>query len=152
MLSFPEVNELSDEVRGVFEELDRAHGDACRRATGLHTPALDVVETERAILVIVDVPGLVAADLRVLFKDGCLVIAGEKVAQEGCAPDVEAFHLVERSFGRFARVVRLNAAIDGARCRAVLQNGELRVDLPRIDERRGRAIVVPIDEGSRPPA
>lgn len=59
---------------------------------------------------------------------------------------------MERSFGRFARVVRLNAAIDGARCRAVLENGELRVDLPRIDERRGRAIVVPIDEGSRPPA
>lgn len=151
MLSFPEVNELSDEVRRVFEDLDRAHGEASRPASGLHTPALDVVETDASIEVFVDVPGLAAADLRVLFKEGCLVVAGEKLAQEACAPDVESFHLVERSFGRFARVVRLNAAIDGARCRAVLVNGELRVSLPRLDDRRGRAIPVAIDEGSPPP-
>ncbi|MCL4846715.1 MAG: Hsp20/alpha crystallin family protein [Acidobacteria bacterium] len=146
MLSFPEVNELSDEVRRVFEELDRSHAPGCRQTSSLHTPALDVVETPASIEVFVDVPGLAATDLRVLFKEGCLVVVGEKLAPDTGAPGIEAFHLVERSFGRFARVIRLTTAIDGARCAARIENGELRVSLPRIEERRGVVIAVPVED------
>jgi hypothetical protein len=41
--------------------------------------------------------------------------------------------------------VRINAAIDGAQAKARLANGELRVVLPRIAERRGAGLLVPID-------
>jgi hypothetical protein len=61
-----------------------------------------------------DVPGVAASALRVLFKHGTLVIVGEKLATEPVGADGSAFHLVERGFGRFARVVRLNAAISHA--------------------------------------
>jgi HSP20 family molecular chaperone IbpA len=55
-----------------------------------------------------------------------------------------AFHLAERGFGRFARAVRLAGAFDAGRARATLNAGELRVVLPRIDERRGSEIRIPI--------
>jgi HSP20 family protein len=145
MLSFPEVNELSDEVRRVFEEFDRRQG-TCRGVSSLYTPALDVVETEGGFDVYVDLPGVPVDGVRILFKNGSLVIAGEKLASEPCGPDGSAFHLVERGFGRFARVVRLSTAIDAARARATLRAGELRVSVPRVEERRGREIVVPIEE------
>ena len=65
-----------------------------------------------------------------------LVIVGHKrppPASTGSA----AFHLAERTFGRFARGVRLAGAFDAGRADATLKAGELRVRLPRIEERRG---------------
>jgi HSP20 family protein len=145
MLSFPEVHELSEEVRRVFEELERRHGQAGRCPSGIHTPPIDVLETPDAIEVLVDLPGVHPDEVRVLFKHGSLVIVGEKVGGEPCGPEGAAFHLVERSFGRFARVVRLNQAIDTSATRAALIHGELRITIPRLEERRGREILVPIE-------
>ena len=152
MLSFPEVNELSEQVRRIFEEFDREHGPNCRTASSLYSPALDVVETAEAIEVYLDVPGIPPSAIRVLFKDGSLVIVGEKLATEPLGPEGSAFHLVERGFGRFARVVRLSTAVDASRAKASLAGGELRITVPRIEERRGREIAVPIEESKGPSA
>jgi len=145
MLSFPEVNELSDQVRRLFEEFDRRHAAGCPGASGVYTPPLDVIETATSIEVFVDLPGVPPSAVRALFKDGALVIAGEKLPPEHACPEGAAFHLVERGFGRFARVVRLGLAVDAGRARATLRAGELRVSVPRIEERRGEDIIVPIE-------
>jgi len=110
------------------------------------TPPMDVVETADAIEVFLDVPGVLEPSLNVAFKQNLLVVSGEKRPAR-CSHDRAAFHLAERSFGRFARGVRLAGAFDTSRATAVLRNGELRVTLPRIDERRGaeRVIAVTID-------
>ena len=144
MLSFPEVNELSDDVRKVFEELDRRHDPACATCTGVYTPALDVMETAESVEVLVDLPGVGADGVRVLLKHGALVIAGEKASPEPCSSD-HAFHLVERGFGRFARVIRLAIPVDARGTRASLRAGELRVTIPRINERRGEEILVTVE-------
>jgi HSP20 family protein len=149
MLSFPEVNELSDDVRRVFEELDSDHGVVSPTVTGVYTPALDVVETPASVEVFVDLPGVPVSAVRVLFKNGALIIAGEKLGPDQCGPECAAFHLVERGFGRFARVIRLGIAVDAGRSTASLRGGELRVSIPRIDERRGEQIVVRVEQ---PPA
>jgi HSP20 family protein len=147
MLSFPEVNELSDDVRRVFEELDRHHPSS-PALTGVYTPALDVVETPTSIEVLVDLPGVAADAIRVLLKNGALIIAGEKLGPDQCSQDCAAFHLVERGFGRFARVIRVGVAIDAGRTTASLRAGELRVSIPRIAERRGEEIVVRVEPRS----
>jgi len=144
MLSFPEVNELSEDVRRVFEELDRHHDPTCPTCTGVYTPALDVMETAETVEVLVDLPGVTADGVRVLLKHGALVVAGEKASPEPCSPE-HAFHLVERGFGRFARVVRLAIPVDARGTRASLRAGELRITIPRIKERRGEEIVVAIE-------
>jgi HSP20 family protein len=139
-----EVRDLTDEVAQLFDELDRETGGPRRGPSGHCTPALDVQETAEALEVVMDLPGVSAAQVRVLLKNGALVIAGEKPSPYPGGRADTTFHLVERGFGRFARAVRLAGAFDGGRTRAVLQGGELRVTLPRIEERRGREIHVPI--------
>ena len=54
------------------------------------------------------------------------------------------YHLVERDFGRFARVVRVDGAFDIDRASATLRAGELTVVLPKRIERRGQAHRVPV--------
>ena len=73
----------------------------------------------------------------VTYRDGAVVVAGHKRPTR-CHHGQAAFHLAERSFGRFARAVQLGGAFDASRARATLAAGELRIVLPRIDERRGR--------------
>jgi HSP20 family protein len=106
------------------------------------TPALDVLEGRENVEIIVDVPGVTPSSLQIVFSRNVLIVAGEKLPAHD-HPDA-AFHLAERSFGRFARAVCLEGAFDAGRASASLAAGELRVTLPRIEERRGGQIRIPI--------
>lgn len=114
-------------------------------ASGECTPPLDVLETGEGVEVILDVPGVPLEALRVIYSHGTLIVAGRKVPA-GCAHREAAFHLAERSFGRFARAVRLGGAFDAGRATATLGAGELRIVIPRIEERRGRDITISITQ------
>jgi HSP20 family protein len=126
--------------------------DAPRTRTldSAYRPAFDVVETNAGVDVIVDLPGVTPDDVTVAFSGGTLVIAGQKRAS-GCDAHHAAFHRAERSFGDFTCVLRLSMAVDAGRARAILASGELRVTLPRLDERRGGDIQIPIEYSSRLP-
>lgn len=114
-------------------------------------PLLDVFETERTIEVVLDVPGLTPDGVRILVKSGVVLVVGEKERPDMTPRAPASFHLVERDFGRFARAVRVHAAIDGANVRARLKDGELRIVLPKIQDRRGREILVTIETDAAPP-
>jgi HSP20 family protein len=107
------------------------------------TPPMDVVETAAGIELVFDLPGVPASALSVGFSQGTVYVAGRK-SPGGCAHAHAAFHLAERSFGRFVRAVRLIGAFDTGKATATLAAGELRVVLPRIEERRGRDIRIPV--------
>jgi HSP20 family protein len=144
-----DVGEFADELRRIFVELGRAPGT--EPAGGECSPPIDVFETDEAIQVAMDLPGVEAAAVRIVVKGQALLIAGEKAPRRGRGD--YSFHLVERGFGRFARTVRLAAACDTARARASFADGVLRVAVPKIAERRGRARIVPIEAGrADPPA
>ena len=138
---FREARDLADDVRRVFEELERQ--SVSRGVSGECVPAIDVLETPDAIEIVLDLPGVRADAVRILIKGSVVLIVGEK-APAACLSRDASFHLVERGFGRFARVVRLAGPFDASRAEAVLRDGELRLVLPRIEDRRGREIPVPI--------
>lgn len=139
-----EVREFNDEVARLFEHLEHTAGAASLLATGHCTPSVDVQETAEALEVVVDLPGVGDRHVRVLLKQNVLVVAGVKPSPYPAEGGGTTFHVVERGFGRFARAVRLAGAFDGGRARAVIRAGELRVIIPRIEERRGQEILVPI--------
>ena len=95
------------------------------------------------ILLVMDLPGVPRDSVQVVLARGTVLIAGTKLPA-ACGHKDAAFHLAERTFGRFARIVRLGGAIDGGRATATLKAGELRIEFPRIEERRGRQIRIPI--------
>lgn len=145
---FREARDLADDVRRVFEELER--DAAGRTLSGECVPAVDVLETPDAIEIVVDLPGVQAEAVRILIKGGLVLIAGQK-EPTACPSREASFHLVERGFGRFARVVRLTGAFDASRAEATFQAGELRLIVPKIEDRRGRELIVPIRQGDRVP-
>jgi HSP20 family protein len=137
-----EIGEFGDEVRQIFRELGRTLG--LDTLAGECTPPLDMYETDEAIEVSMDLPGVDADAVRIVVKAGALLIAGEKTPRRGRGDS--SFHLVERGFGRFARSVRLAACCDATRARATLTGGELRITLPKIAERRGQPIRIAVSQ------
>ena len=141
-IAFPsELGDFTAEVRQVFLELGRAFGS--ESPAGECAPALDVFETDDMLEITVDLPGVDRAAIRIVGKGDSVLIAGEKAARR--AHRESSFHLVERGYGRFARVVRLGRACDTSRARATLVEGELRVSIPKIAEKRGKAITLIAD-------
>ena len=93
--------------------------------------------------IVIDVPGVPADSIRVAIRRSTLLVVGAKASP---APDSQSrYHLAERSYGRFARAVRLTSAVDPRRARATTAEGELRIVLPHLEERRGEMILVPVE-------
>ena len=117
--------------------------DDDQATAGECAPPMDVIETAAGIEVLLDLPGVARAAVAVAVSDGTLIVAGRKLPK-ACEHHGAAFHLAERSFGRFVRAIRLTGPFDGGQARASLSAGELRIVLPRIEERRGRDIRIDI--------
>jgi len=136
-------------ARIIFDRHDVGAGSPGDPEAIEYRPPVDVIETAQAIEIVADLPGVAPDAVRVTFTESTLVVAGRKRPPQ-CAHRDAAFHLAERTFGRFVCVVRCELAVDAGRARATLRAGELRVVLPRIDERRGRAIAIAIESSAAP--
>jgi HSP20 family protein len=145
---FAETRELSGDLQELFDDIDATLPPEHRVYSGECRPALDVVETQNGVEVSVDVAGVPAQALRILFRGDTLLIAGEKAP--GPVAAEPTFHLIEREFGRFARGVRLTGAFDVARASASLNAGELTIVLPLLADRRGRAHAIPLTTSTDP--
>ena len=139
-----ESSEFADELGRVLKEIGQSAGSLLAAEC---SPPLDIYETDDAFEIAMDLPGVELTALRVVAKGNAVLIAGEKIPRRGRGDS--SFHLVERGYGRFARVARLTKPCDSSRARATLVDGELRVSLPKIDDRRGRTTTIPVT-GARP--
>ena len=132
---------MGEELRRLFDLLDGESQAA--GGTGECTPPLDVIDARDRFEVVMDLPGVKPEAVQLVFARGTLVIAGTKLPAS-CGHKDAAFHMAERTFGRFARAVRISGAVDAGHATATIRQGELRVVFPRIEERRGRQIRIPI--------
>jgi HSP20 family protein len=133
-----EIGDFSEDIRSIYGELGRTYGSDS--LTGECPPPVDVFETDDSVEITVDLPGVDAGGVRVRAKADSVLIAGEKVPRRARAES--SFHLVERGYGRFARVVRIGRPCDTSRAQATLAHGELRISIPKLTERRGRAVEI----------
>ena len=136
-----DVGDVTADVRRLFEELARQRPDR-RQADRRRVPAAArrVRDPGRPRPGRSTCPASRPANIRILVKAGVVIVAGEKDRPEPGLQGSASYHLVERDFGRFARAVRIHVAVDAARATATLRDGELRIVLPKIAERRGRGI------------
>ena len=103
------------------------------------TPAVDIFETESAITVLADMPGVQADGLGIDLRENVLSIEG-RVAEIG-GPDEQLLRK-EYETGSFRREFRLSNLIDQNKIDASLNDGVLRLTLPKAEAARPRKIEV----------
>lgn len=128
---------VSREMENVFERFFGGEGGLLSQ---LRQPPMNLAETESNYEVTVDLPGLKADDVRVEFREGQLIISGERKSEPETAG--KKFHRVERSYGSFRRTITLPGDVDEDRIDAEFHDGVLLVTLPKSIEQKGRQIHV----------
>jgi HSP20 family protein len=98
-------------------------------------PAVDLTETDKAYLIISQLPGeMDEKNVEVRFADGVLTIKGEK--QEEREEKKKGYYMRERSCGSFERSFQVPEGIDANKIKARFKKGVLSVTLPKTPEAR----------------
>lgn len=139
-----ELKRLTERIGRLFTVLQEAE-EAQAPAAGTWLPAVDLCETTKAICVRIEVPGLTAAQIKVLLTTDKLRVMGEKKKRKPRQQIIS--HLcLERSYGRFDRVILLHWPISVKDATAELSGGVLLIHLPKLKDRRGLEFRVPVKE------
>jgi HSP20 family protein len=93
------------------------------------TPRMDVVETEQAIALTAELPGITEKDVEISIAEGMLTIRGEKRQEHD--EKTGDYHLSERSYGSFTRSLRLPENVDEEHIEATVEKGVLTVTIPK---------------------
>lgn len=135
---FREMVSLRDELDRLF---DSVFGRFPReRGETYWAPPLDIEETDDAIIVRVELPGMNKEDIKVNLSGDTLTISGERkqeVEKKG-----KTYYRVERAYGKFQRTVTLPAEVEGEKAKASYKNGVLELNLPKSEKSKAREITI----------
>ncbi|MGY8676532.1 Hsp20/alpha crystallin family protein [Bradyrhizobium sp. UFLA05-153] len=112
----------------LFNEL--VQGIASNDGTKSLTPNIEITETDEAVEVTAEMPGL-EKDVEISIEDDTLTIRGENEKKvEENQKDKNVQHS-ERIYGMFMRVLQLPPGIDPSSIQATMSNGVLKVTIPK---------------------
>ena len=103
-------------------------------------PKVDLTDTNDMLVVKAEIPGIEPKEIALTLQDQVLTIKGEKKHEK--EEKDEHYFRAERSYGAFARSLRLPVPVDGSKVTASFKNGVLTVTLPKTPAAKGTAIPI----------
>jgi len=103
------------------------------------TPSVDIFETDREITLLADMPGVSADNLTIDLRENILTLTGEVAPFEGAN---EEDVLIEYEIGKYHRQFNLSNVIDQSKIDAKLNDGVLRLSLPKVEAATPRKIKI----------
>jgi len=133
---------LQNEIDRVFDRFfpsrEQDQDDSSPQA--VWRPRMDLIETEEAYRLHLDMPGVSTDDIKISYQDNELVVSGERTSKR--ADEGEEFVRVERSFGQFRRAFTLPRTVDADSISATYENGVLTVTVPKTETVKPRQIEI----------
>ena len=100
----------------------------------------EVEETDKDILVRVEMPGMEKKDCRITIEGNVLYLSGEKRYERETHDST--YHVMERAYGAFQRTIPLPRNVDLDNAEASYKNGVLCIRLPKVDGENSRTVPV----------
>lgn len=104
------------------------------------SPAVDMYDDEKEIVVKAEVPGIDKDDINITVTDNTLIIKGETKKDEETKE--EDYYYAERTFGSFSRRLELPEKVQESKIKANFKDGILEVHLPKAPEAKAKKIKV----------
>ncbi len=92
-------------------------------------PKVDIMQTEKEVLVKADVPGVKKEDMQVTVTDDSITFRGE--AKSDIETKKENYFHSERFYGCYSRTLPLPVLVDSANAKAKFEDGVLTVTVPK---------------------
>ncbi|HSM08714.1 MAG TPA: Hsp20/alpha crystallin family protein [Gemmatimonadota bacterium] len=128
---------FSDNIHGLVDDILEGVRNFTPVAS-VRYPRYDFVETPEAYLLVFDLPGVKRDDISVTTEGEDVVLSGERSRPEW--GENAAVRRSERPYGGFRRALRMPADVRIDEIKARLDEGVLRVTLPRHTETSARKV------------
>ncbi len=139
---FKDLIELHEKMNKLFEEtLSRTRGER-EVIEGTWYPPVDIYETDNELVLKAELPGVDIKDIEITVEDGILTIKGERKFEEEVKR--ENYHRIERAYGRFIRSFTLPNVVDVDKISAKMENGVLKIVMPKKEESKPKQIKVEV--------
>lgn len=143
-LNVAPVASLQQEIDRLFDDFGRNFFDFGRglanRPSDGSIPRMNVSETDKAIEITAELPGLEEKDVEINFADDVLTIRGERKSER--EEKDKNYRLLERSYGAFARSGALPPGTDPNKIKANIDKGVLRVTVEKPEPKVAKKIEV----------
>ncbi len=140
------LDALGSRYTDELERMQRRMGDLVEDVEGPNLkkgvirPLADVQETDEALVVTMDMPGVEKQDIDISVVEDELRVSGQRKSE--AEVNEQDYHRRERTYTRFERRVLLPASIKSEEARATLNNGVLEITLPKASVPSRKRIVI----------
>ncbi len=135
---FREVSTMREDMERLFDSmLGRFPRE---REQAIWAPAVDVEETNEAMIIRAELPGMKREDIKVKVAEDMVTISGERKYET--EKKERTFHRVERAYGSFQRTIVLPISVQGDKAVASYKTGLLELVLPKAERVKAREITV----------
>lgn len=133
---------LHEEIDNLFERFFRSFSLEPFTFGREFSPKIDVAESDTAVEITAELPGMDEKDIDISITEGLLTIKGEKKMEK---EDKEKdYYRIERSYGSFARTIPIPEYVDLDRAEATFKKGVLKITLPKLSEMVEKKKKIPI--------
>jgi HSP20 family protein len=108
------------------------------RNVPVYVPAVDIYESQDALVVVADMPGVSPDNVTIDVHDNTLTLRGTVSLEEAKG----RAHVQEYGVGDYSRQFTLGRTIDQSKIEAAMKNGVLTLTLPKTDVSKPRKISV----------
>ena len=140
-----EVDQLQDSIQRMFDNPFSLAAARFPRIEALGwVPPFEITETDKALMMTVELPGLDKNDVKIDISDNVLTLRGEKKSEHTEKDEKKEFFLEERSYGVFERSFTLPPTVNVEKVTAQFEKGVLKIMLPKSEvvKPRGREIAI----------
>ena len=141
---FRNVAALQDRINRIFDESFSRTGDIDDDISmSAWKPLVDIYQTDEAIILKAELPGIKKEDVSVEIKDNVLTLKGERIEDKEVKE--ESYFRKERCFGTFSRAFNLQHRVQPDKIKARFKDGILEVEIPKPEEEKPKQITVNIE-------
>ena len=134
---------LQDKINRLFSDAFPGKiGEGDDLSLGTWRPMVDICDTENAIVVTAELPGVKKEDISIEVKDNILTIKGER--SEDSEVKEENYYRRERSFGSFQRSFSMPTEVSPESIKASFKDGVLKIEVPKPEEKKPKQISIDV--------
>jgi len=131
------VADIQTEVNRLFENFLERPASATGR---VWVPPVDMYATKDELVLTLELPGISEKDVSVSITGDLLTVKGERRFEQQMK-EQDLLH-VERTYGKFERVIQLPMAVQADHVKATYRDGVLEIKLPKAEELKPKEIKI----------
>jgi HSP20 family protein len=136
-----ELLSLQERMNRIIDQtLSRSHSEGELSSAGTWSPAVDLYESEKALILKAELPEVEQSDIELSIDEDRVTLRGQRRLKEDV--DEKQFLRMERAYGPFHRTFDLPSSVDAEKVKAEFKRGVLTVVMPKRASEKGRQIPI----------